>query len=280
MTSVRGLLTIATLTLLEARRRRISLAALLGGAAFVAIFAVAVHFIHGEQVNRATPFALARVQLEALTLAGLYASNLLVAAAAVLLPVDTLSGEIASGVIQTLAVKPIPRRAIVLGKALAYWIMLAGYVVLMVGGVALAMGLAVGFWQPHVPAGIGLMLLEATVLLAIVMAGGVRLGTVANGIMGFAFYGVAFIGSWIEQIGVALGSTDARYIGTLISLASPTDALWRLAMHVLEPPVMAQVMLTPFTPVSVPSVAMVWWAVGFAVAALWLAVRGFETRPL
>jgi Cu-processing system permease protein len=277
---VRGLLTIAGLTLLEAKRRRISFAALLGGAAFVLIFAIAVYFIHREQLDRGTPFASARVQLEALTLAGLYAANLLVAAAAILLPVDTLSGEIASGVMQTLASKPIPRSAIVLGKALAYWIMIAGYVALMVGGVVLAMGLVVGFWQPHVLPGMALMLLEATVLLAIVIAGGVSLGTVANGITGFAFYGLAFIGGWIEQIGTAVGSTDARYIGTLISLASPTDALWRLAMHLLEPPVMSQVMLTPFTPVSVPSAAMVWWAAGFAIAALGLAVRRFETRPL
>ena len=35
-----------------------------------------------------------------------------------------------------------------------------------------------------------------------------------------------------------------------------------------------------YTPVSVPSAAMVWWAAGFALAALWLAVRRFETRPL
>ncbi len=277
---MRALLTMTGLTLLEAKRRRIWLAALLGGVAFVLIFAVAAYFIHREQLGRGASFVSARVQLEALTMAGLYAANLLVAAAAVLLPVDTLSGEIASGVIQTLAAKPVPRGAIVLGKALAYWLLLAGYVALMVGGVALAMGLVVGFWQPHLLAGMALMLLEATVLLAIVIAGGVSLGTVANGIVGFAFYGLAFIGGWIEQIGVALGSTDARYIGTLISLASPTDVLWRLAMHVLEPPVMSQAMLTPFTPLSVPSAAMVWWAAGFVIAALGLAVRGFETRPL
>ena len=277
---MRGLLTIARLTLLEARRRRIWLAALLTGAAFVLIFAVAVYFIHREQLDRAAPLASARIQLAALTIAGLYAANLLVAAAAVLLPVDTLSGEIASGVMQTLASKPIPRRAIVLGKALAYWIMLAGYVVLMFGGVVLAAALVGGVRQPHLLAGMALMLLEATVLLCIVIAGGVSLSTVANGITGFAFYAIAFVGGWIEQIGVILGSTDARYIGTLISLGSPTDALWRLAMHVLEPPVMSNAMMTPFTSVSVPSTAMVWWAAGFSIAALWLAVRRFETRPL
>ena len=277
---MRGLLTIATLTLLEARRRRIWLAALLTGAAFVLIFAVAVYFIHREQLDRAAPFASARIQLAALTMAGLYAANLLVAAAAILLPVDTLSGEIASGVMQTLASKPIPRRAIVLGKALAYWIMLAVYVALMFGGVVLAMGLVGASWQPHVLTGMALMLLEATVLLSIVIAGGVSLSTVANGITGFAFYAVAFVGGWIEQIGVVLGSTDARYIGTLISLGSPTDALWRLAIHVLEPPVMSNAMMTPFTSLSVPTAAMVWWAAGFAISALWLAVHRFETRPL
>lgn len=275
-----GLGTIASLTLLEARRRRTSLAALLGGLAFVLIFAAAVYLMHREHMHQATALVRARIQLETLTLAGLYAANLLVAAAAVLLPVDTLSGEIASGVIQTLAARPIPRAAIVLGKALAYWMMLAAYVVMMVGGVVLVMRVAAGYWQPHVPAAMALMLLEATVLLAIVTAGGVDLSTVANGITAFTFFGVAFIGGWIEQIGVVLGSTDARYIGTVISLVSPTDALWRLALHVLEPPVMSQVMMTPLTPLSVPTAAMVWWAAVFAVAALWLAVHRFKRRTL
>lgn len=277
---VRDLETIVRLTVLEARRRRISLAALLGGLAFLLIFGIAVYLIHHESMGRGMPLARARIQLEMLTLAGLYAANFLIAATAVLLPVDTLSGEIASGAIQTLASKPIPRRSIVLGKDLAYWLMVAGYVVIMVGDVVLAMRLAAGFRQPHVIPALALILLEATVLLSIVIAGGASLSTVANGITAFTFYAVAFVGGWIEQIGVVLGSMDARYIGTIVSLVSPTDALWRLAMYVLEPPVMAQVMVTSFTPRSVPTAAMVWWAVAFVVAALSFAVHRFESRAL
>ena len=277
---VRGLETIVRLTVLEARRRRISLAALVGGLAFLLIFGTAVYLLHHESMARGMPLARARIQLEMLTLAGLYAANFLIVATAILLPVDTLSGEITSGAIQTLASKPIPRRFIVLGKALAYWLMVAGYVVIMVGGVVLAMRLAAGFWQPHVIPALALILLEATVLLSIVIAGGASLSTVANGITAFAFYAVAFVGGWIEQIGVVLGSTDARYIGTMVSLVSPADALWRLAMYVLEPPVMAQAMVTPFTPRSVPTAAMVWWAVVFVVAALSFAVHRFESRAL
>ena len=87
---VRGLETIVRLTVLEARRRRISLAALLGGLAFLLIFGIAVYLIHHESMDRGMPLARARIQLEMLTLAGLYAANFLIAATAILLPVDTV----------------------------------------------------------------------------------------------------------------------------------------------------------------------------------------------
>jgi Cu-processing system permease protein len=279
--TVRAILEIARLTWLEARRRRIALAALLGGLAFLLVFGAAVHFIRpAPNYHGAALLLQERIHLQLLTLAGLYAVNVLVAAIAILLPLDTLSGEIASGVMQTLASKPIPRAAIVLGKALAYWLMLAAYVVIMVGGVVLMMRWGAGFAQAHVLVAMALLFLEATVLLAIVLAGGVHVSTVANGIMAFAFYAVAFVGGWIEQIGVALGSANARDVGTVISLISPTDALWRLAEHILQPPVMAQAMRSPLTPLSVPTTAMVWWAVAFAAGALGIAVAGFQKRPL
>jgi Cu-processing system permease protein len=142
------------------------------------------------------------------------------------------------------------------------------------------MRLITGFTQQHLPVALALMWLEATVILSVVMAGGVRFTTVTNGIIAFAFYVLAFFGGWIEQIGVMLGNASARYIGTAISLMSPTDALWHLAMHRLQPPVMAQVQLTPFSPASVPSAAMVWWAVAFAIGVLAIAVRGFQKRAL
>ncbi|MCQ3971583.1 ABC transporter permease subunit, partial [Klebsiella pneumoniae] len=45
-----------------------------------------------------------------------FAANFLSVVLAVVLPVDTLSGEIDSGVIQTIAAKPVPRAEIVVGK--------------------------------------------------------------------------------------------------------------------------------------------------------------------
>ena len=68
---------------------------------------------------------------------------------AVLLPVDTLSGEIASGVIETLASKPVRRSDIVLGKWVAYWSLTAAYLVLIAGGVVVSARAIAGFSPFH-----------------------------------------------------------------------------------------------------------------------------------
>jgi hypothetical protein len=45
------------------------------------------------------------------------------------------------------------------------------------------------------------MLLGATTLLTLSIAGGTRFTTVTDGIVVFGFYAIAFIGGWIEQLG-------------------------------------------------------------------------------
>ncbi len=273
-----GILTIARLTWLEARRKRIVLAALACGLAFLLVFAAVVYF---APAGRGPIEALqVRIQLQAMALIGLYAVNFLVAAFAVMLPVDTLSGEIASGVMQTLAAKPIRRSDIILGKWLVFCLMSAGYILVMSLGIVGEMWALRGFVQRGLPPALGLMELEACVLVSITMAGGVRLSTVTNGIVAFAFFSLAFIGGWIEQIGVMLGNPSAHYIGTAISLVSPTDALWRLAMHILQPPMMAQIAGNPFSSGSVPSSAMVWWSLAYVAVALLITVGAFRRRPL
>jgi ABC-type transport system involved in multi-copper enzyme maturation permease subunit len=275
---MQGILTIAQLTWLEARRRRIVLAALLCGLAFLLVFATAVYFVPAGR--NGTNALLARMQLQYMALLGLYAVNFLVAAFAVMLPVDTLSGEISSGVMQTLAAKPVRRIDILLGKWLVYWLMLAGYILVMSLGVVAIMWVMRGFVQQNLPAALALMQLEASVLLSIMFAGGARLSTVTNGMVGFAIFSIGFIGGLIEQVGVAVGSTASRHIGTAISLLIPTDALWRLAMYLLQPPVMSGIQLGPFSSGSVPSMAMVWWAAAHALATFALAARWFQRRVL
>src|SRR5262245_8533697 len=193
---MRTIATIADLTLREAGRKRLLLAGVLLGVAFVLVYGTALYLIltHAPCGPRGHPCATAferlqfRGDMQFGTLVGLYAANFLALITAVLLPLDTLSGEIASGVTQTLASKPIRRAEIFAGKWIAYWLLVAGYVALVAGGVLAAMWVVSawvsggsGFVPPGVTRALPLMLVEVSVLLTISIAGGARFSTVTNG---------------------------------------------------------------------------------------------------
>jgi Cu-processing system permease protein len=278
---MRNLLTIAHLTMHEAMRRRVLTAALIVGAAFLALFAVGLHFMIRELGHsHGLTLVERRVTLNALTLAGLFAASRLIVITAVLLPVDTLSGEIASGVIQTLAAKPIRRGEIVLGKWLGHGLVMLAYFLLIVGGVLVVARVIGNFTPPRIELGMPLLLLEATVMLTVAIAGGARLSTITNGMMAFGLYGFAFIGNWIEQIGTFTDNVAARNVGTVSSLVMPSESLWNLAAYHMQPTIMRELTVTPFSPVAVPSAAMVWWAIGYVVVGLLIALRAFRRRAL
>jgi ABC-2 type transport system permease protein len=273
------LLVLVHLTLHEAMRRRVLLAALLGGAAFLILYGIGFHFI-AHDVSKGATLVERRVALTAITLAGLYAVNLLTVMSAVLLPVDALSGEIGSGSIQTLAAKPVRRSEIVLGKWLAYVLVVMSYLTVMAGGVLVIARLVGRFTPPNPAAGIPLMLLETLLLVSVSIAGGTRLSTVTNGMMAFGLYGLAFIGNWVEQIGMFVDNGAARNVGTVASLIMPAEALWQRAAWLMQPTIMRELNATPFSPASVPSPAMVWWALGYTLVVMLVAIRGFAKRGL
>jgi len=274
-------LVIVHLTLHEALRRRVLLAALLGGLAFLILYAIGYHFIVRDfGRNLSMTLIEKRMALTGITLAGLYAVNLLSVMSAVLLPVDAIAGEIASGSIQTLASKPVRRAEIVLGKWLAYVVVVAGYLLCMAGGVLLIAKLIGGFTLAGAGSGLPLMLTEVVLLVSISIAGGTRLSTVTNGMAVFGLYGLAFIGNWVEQIGTYVDNQAARNVGTVASLIMPAEALWQRAAWHMQPTMMRELQATPFSPASVPSPAVVWWALGYAAVVVLLAFRGFAKRGL
>ncbi len=280
---MKGILTISQLTIHEALRKRVLLAALILGLAFLVLFALGFYFMNREVIlSERGPESVAERGLIYifLTMAGLYAVNFLMVMMAALLLVDTLSGEIRSGAIQSLVTKPLRRAEIVLGKWLGYWVILAGYLLLMGGGVLLIARVVSNTTPPNILIGIPLMLLEATFLLTLSIAGGTRLSTLANGVMVFGLFGLAFIGGWIEQIGALFENETARMIGIVASLLVPSEALWQLAAYNMQPALMRDMNLTPFSPASVPSNMMVVWAAGYTVIVLAWGLWSFRTRDL
>ena len=278
------MLTITHLTLHEALRRRVLLLALIMGLGFLVIFGLGFYAIISTTVTPA-PRSISQgpqqfIAVAFLTMAGLYAVNFLLVMMAALMPVDTLSGEIRSGAIQSLVTKPIRRAEVVLGKWLGFWLILMGYLLLMAGGVILIAFVVSGYTPPNMWSGFALMMLEGTLLLTLSIAGGTRLSTLANGVMVFGLYGLAFIGGWVEQVSALLGNSTGSYVGIIASLIVPTESLWHLAAYQMQPAIMRELAITPFSPTSVPSDAMIFWALGYVAIALAWGVWQFGKRDL
>jgi Cu-processing system permease protein len=273
---------IARLTFFEAARRRILLAALILSLAFLVVYGIGFNFINLDlQRQGAGSFLMLREIHNFLTLAGLYAVNFLTIMMTGLTSVDTISGEINTGTIQSIVTKPIRRWEVVIGKWLGYIFMLTLYVLLMAGGVqsivyTIGDYTITGFWR-----GLGLIWLNGALMLSVSFVGGSMLSTLANGVLVFGLFGVAFVGGWIEQIGSFIQNQSAINIGILSSLILPSEALWKRAAFEMSSPVVTALGFSPFTSSqSVPSPMMVWYAVGYGTVMLLWAIRAFSQRDL
>jgi Cu-processing system permease protein len=289
--------TIMWLTFHEARRRKMVLAALVLGLLFIVLYVVGFLFIVYEarligtgvtqqngvlSQNAELLKAGQDVGLNFLTMTGLYVVHFLTIMLAIFASVDTVAGEISSHTIQAIATKPVRRWEIIIGKWLGQTAMIMPYLVLLSGGIIGSIYLITGYWAGNVVQVVGLIVLQAMVLLSLSLLGGTRLSTLTNGVGLFMLYGLAFIGSWIEQIGYVLGSKAAVNIGIVTSLVMPVEALWRLAANLLSPSLSSidKRLSMLFGAASVPNTAMVLYSIAYAAVVLGLAVRAFSRRDL
>ena len=273
---------IARLTFREAARRKILLAALLMGLIYLVIYAIGFYYVNQDVTN--SQFTTGLLELNQirnfLFMAGMYVVNFLTVAMAVLTSVDTLSGEIASGTVHTLVSKPLLRWEIVVGKWLGFVGMLSLYLLLMAGGTILLVYLISGYTAPNVLRGLSLLWLNAILLLGVSLAGGAVLSTLANGVLVFGMFGIAFVGGWIEQIGSFLQNQTAVNVGIISSLLIPSEALWKRAAFEMQSPLVSALGFSPFTAASMPSLVMVIYGLIYASLVLLLAIRLFNRRDL
>ncbi len=281
-----GILTIARLTFQEAARRKILLAALLLGILFLLVFGLGFHFIMldfevGSESSTSVELGAFR---NFILMAGMYVVNFLTAIMTVLTSVDTVSGEINSGIIQTVISKPIRRWEVILGKWLGYAGMLSLYLLLLAGGVIGLIYFRSGYLPPNPIGGLTLIWLNAMILLSISIYGGTLFSTLANGVLVFGLYGVAFIGGWIETIGGFLpdqaASQTAVNIGIITSLLLPSEALWKRAAHEIQSPLAAALGITPFSAGTYPSDLMIFYSLAYMALAIGLAIYQFNRRDL
>jgi ABC-type transport system involved in multi-copper enzyme maturation permease subunit len=238
-------LAIARLTFREAWRRRLLWLGIGLGLAFVLLFGVGFYLVYddiqrsilmefaGEEQQQAVLNVIANTFL----MMGLFVVNFLVVLVAILTTVGTVSSEISSYTIQAIVTKPMRRWEVIVGKWLGHAAMVAFYILLLTGGIILVVYVISGHGPRNIVPGLALYVLEGIVLLTVSILGGTRFSTLANGVVVFMLYGLAFVGGWVEQIASLpfVNSRTATDIGSLAGRLLPSDVLWRRASHIMAP---------------------------------------------
>ena len=167
-----------------------------------------------------------------------------------------------------------------MGKWVGLTLMLTGYILLLAGGILAATWIISGYVAPNVFAGVLLIALQAVIMLTVCILGGTRLSTIANGVVAFMLYGIAFVGGWIETIGSFAHNETAVDIGIISSLVVPSEAMWKMASNAMQPPALRGLNVSPFSLATCPSSAMLFYAIAYTLVLLVLAIHSFDRRDL
>jgi len=288
-----SVLTIARFTFAEARRRRLLWIGIGLGLVFLALFALGFYLVYDDiRQSVLVQMAGSGARDEALALAanfflmmGLFVVNFLVVLVSILTTINTVSSEISSHTIQAIVTKPLRRWQVILGKWLGHAMMVTFYILLLTGGIILIVYLISGHTPRNIVPGLGLYVLEGIVLMTVSIMGGTRLSTMANGVVLFMVYGLAFVGGWVEQIASVLNSDTAANLGMLAGRLLPSEVLWRRASHIMAPNIsMGSNFDGPppflFTFGRAPSSSIVFYALAYAAVMLLIAMWSFGKRDL
>jgi len=277
--TIRTVMLMAGITFREAARRRILWIAAIAGLAFLALFGAGLHAML-RSMSPTLPAVSRHEGVGMMLMMSFYGGSLMTSLMAALTSCDTLSGEIASGTIHAIATKPVRRWALVLGKWAGFVVLLGAYILFIEGGSILISWTESRYLPPHAVSVLGLIWLQAILMLGMTMASSTRLSALTSGACTVGLYGLAFIGGWIEQFGALRHVRACVDLGIVASLVMPSDALWRRAAWRMQPPLLGAIGVGPFSSATVPSLIMILYAGIYALAALLLAQVLFERRDL
>jgi Cu-processing system permease protein len=278
-------LVVARWTVAEAVSRRLVLAAILLSVAFVGVFGLAFSILYGRaeaETGGDGTFPVFAATL--LTVLGLYAVQFLAAFLALLLSASAISGEVESGTLHAVLARPLSRAQYLMGRWVASVALLSVYVVAMAGSLLLIARVVAGY-QPVDPLrAVALLVLETILLLTAGLLGSSFLPTLANAVVLFSLFGLAWLGGIVEFIGQTVANQTLVNLGVVVSLVFPSDAVWRAASYYLQPPLFLGEAVTrggiPFAALTPPTTALLLWVLAYPAATLLAALRTFARRDL
>lgn len=290
---MRNVLLIAELSLREATRKRLVSVLLVLSALFLGFFLFGVYRLELTLDQRAidagldgrSPTGAANLPVMFSAMFGMYLVYFLGSLMGVLSTVGAVSGDIESGVMQSVIARPVSRAQLVAGRWLGFTAVNVTYVALLAAGLLGGVRLITGYTPPEALPATGLLLLAVTVLTSLTVLGSTLFTTLANGIGVFVLYGVGFTGGILSAIGTLADTPTLTTLGRVANALMPTNALWLGASYHLQPEVMRQVGevsrgANPFTSSDPVDPLLVAWAAVLAILALTGAMWRFSRRDL
>lgn len=283
---LRGIYTLARLSLAEVLYKRVLAAAAVLTMGYLFLFGLGMHYLTAG--SRSFGFdELAAVQLFTLAL---YVAVLLTSLLAVLLGIGAIAGEIESGTAHALLSRPVSRTSVLLGKYLGYAVFMSLYALFFFLGLWLLVAWQGGVVLKGIAPALGFFILQPLVLLGLTFWASTVFSTVGAGVVVFLLYGLNMVGGLVEQVGSLLGQVGHPAapalvnLGIVSSLILPVDALYRLASFSLLAGSghlwTGLGALGPFGTASIPSNWMVVYAFLYLAVFLWLATRTFRTKDV
>lgn len=286
-------LLVAELSLREAVRKRLVVVLLLLTAAFLGFYLFGVFKLEQNLDQRALEAGLegrsvngaANLPVMFAAIFGMYLVYFLGALMAVLSTVGAISGDVESGVMQSIIARPISRAQLVFGRWLGFTVVNVVYVALVSAALLLGIRLITGFVPPAPLPATGLVLLAIVLITALTVLGSTLFTTLANGIGVFVLYGAGFAGGILGSIGSFAASPTLATLGRVADTLMPTNALWLGASYHLQPEVLRQLGDTsrganPFFATAPLGVGMEVWAAAYTGLAVALAMWLFSRRDL
>lgn len=257
-----NVLAIARLTLVEALTRRVVLAGGLVSAAFAALFTAAFWFVDARAEGPAGAVVSA-FGSTFLTVLALYSVSFLAGLLAVVLAAGAIAGEIEAGTLHALLARPISRRRYVLGRWLGLAGLLSVYVAAMAGGLLAAARVVAGYGALNPAAVVALLILQALVLLSVGLLGSTVWSSLANGVVVLGLFALAWLSGVVGSVGRALDSGAMTTLATLVSVAVPSNVVWRAASYYAQSSLLLAVGdlgAIPFASASPPGGLLLAWA--------------------
>lgn len=215
--------------------------------------------------------------------------SFILALTAVFVAAPSVSGEIESGIVQSVVARPLSRVAYVLGKWLGLAFVLLAYTVGAVVVELLVVRAVVDYVPPYPVEAFAYVFAEGLVLLTLALALSTRLSGMVAGVVSLILFGMAWMGGIVGGIGLAFDDPAITHVGTVTKLLVPTDGLWRGAVNALEPVAMlvsmrgappAATAANPFFAATPPPVPFVAWSLLWIAGTLAVAVWSFREREI